>query len=460
MFFLAQLPPPRMASIAAAQLALPVQASAADRLVALMHQCPTLHKLGQVVARDHRLAPALRERLQTLESLPPSVPMDEILPRVQREVGLIPGLEMASEALAEGSVAVVVPFVWRPAASLPAQHGVFKLLKPGVANRLHEELDTWPALGDFLEHRSAELGLAAADYRETLDSVRRLLVHEVRLDLEQTHLAAAAERYADAQAVRIPRLLPFSTPQLTAMERIDGVKVTAAHGISPHRRRRLGEALVDALLARPFWSPLSSSPFHADPHAGNLLLDAAGRIAILDWSLVVELGAADREALVRLVLAALAQDAAAMCRTLAALGREPPADVPLRAAVEEALRQVRRGRFPGLGWALDLLDRVATTARLRFPEPWMLFRKALLTLAGVVEDLSPDCAIDGVLAGAALSRCAEDLALMPALGSRRGGFHCQRFAPDVLSMWMGWPATVGRYWYGQIDDWARAFSAR
>ena len=42
--------------------------------------CPSLHKLGQVLARDRRLDAQLRVRLQTLESLPPDTPAEVWLP--------------------------------------------------------------------------------------------------------------------------------------------------------------------------------------------------------------------------------------------------------------------------------------------------------------------------------------------------------------------------------------------
>src|SRR5574337_1188000 len=58
-FFLENLPARRLSAIVAEQLTLPA-AGVAERVTALVRHCPTLHKLGQVVARDRRLAPELR----------------------------------------------------------------------------------------------------------------------------------------------------------------------------------------------------------------------------------------------------------------------------------------------------------------------------------------------------------------------------------------------------------------
>ncbi|MDQ2694232.1 MAG: AarF/UbiB family protein, partial [Pseudomonadota bacterium] len=250
-YFLSRLPPGRLAAIVAEQLDLPEDAAAAERIVALLRHCPTLHKLGQVVARDRRLDVQLRRRLQELESLPPRVPMDDIRAMVRRELGDA-NIKLAPGALAEASVAVVAPFTWRPAAADAPGEGVLKVLKPGVEERLHEELAIWSDLGGYLEERSRVHGLPAVDYRETLDSVRDLLGNEIRLDREQRHLVAAARFHDGDPQVIIPRLLPFCTPRITAMTRIRGVKVTDA-ALSPRQRRRLAGTVFAALVAKPFW---------------------------------------------------------------------------------------------------------------------------------------------------------------------------------------------------------------
>ncbi|MBS1225932.1 MAG: hypothetical protein H6R24_2610, partial [Proteobacteria bacterium] len=131
--------------------------------------------------------------------------------------------------------------------------GVLKVLRPGVEEQMHEELEIWASLGVFLEERCADHGLPALDYRNTLDSVRKLLANEIRLDREQAHLARAAAFHADSPAVLIPGLLPFCTARLTAMERVEGRKVTDP-GLSASERRWLARTLIEAMIAKPFWS--------------------------------------------------------------------------------------------------------------------------------------------------------------------------------------------------------------
>jgi len=148
-FFLDRLSLKRVAEVLAGQLNLPQDAGMPERLVTLLGQFPTLQKLAQIMARDRRLAPSLRRRLQLLESMEAVTPLSNIKLIIQNELGYRTAsrLQFAARALAEASVAVVVPFCV-PAEQKAAKpiEGVLKVLKPGIAERLEEELELWSAL--------------------------------------------------------------------------------------------------------------------------------------------------------------------------------------------------------------------------------------------------------------------------------------------------------------------------
>ena len=443
-FFLDRLPEARLGAIVAEQFALSANAPAAERITALLAHCPTLHKLGQVVARQPGLDAELRRHLQALESLPASTDIDALLAHVRAELGHDSGLRLADRALAEGSVAVVLPFSWRQDGR--SHEGVLKALKPGVAQRLAEELAILPALGDFLARRGAELDLPDIDYRSHLDTAGRLLTQEIRLEHEQANMHAASSLLADDADVFVPALLPWCTPKLTAMERIDGAKLGDA-ALPAHEARRLGRALVAGLLARPFWSRSESAPFHGDLHGGNLLLAADGRIAVIDWSLTARLTKAEREALVEIALAALALDTRRITAGLASLGLQGTADAAIAATVEHALDSlVQSGRPLGFDWLVGLLDALALQGASGFGAQLAVFRKSWLSLAGVLADLGSVGDADRPLIGLGLQRFAAEwpARLLAPADSRAFSTHVStadlmRAAADT------WPAGL-RYW--------------
>jgi ubiquinone biosynthesis protein len=454
--FLQGLPPAHQVAVLADQAELPPTAAPAQRLAVLAGSCPALHKLGQVLARDRRLGAELRRHLQELESLPPSVPLATIRDILDRELGPLDrlGITLGPAALAEASVAVVIPFRYdRPPGGERPRDGVFKVLKPGVEERLDQELQLLERVGSYLDQRCDEFGLPHLDYQEAFEQVREKLRHEVRLDREQQHLERARDFYADEPRVHVPALFEHCTPRVTAMERLTGGKVTG-HRLDSWGRRRLADLVVEALVARPVFAEADPAPFHADPHAGNLFLTADHRLGILDWSLVGWLGEPERLAIVQITLAALALDAERLAATLAGLaGQRRVDEAALGAVVRAGLRRVRQGQFPGFTWLMGLLDEAFQSARLRVGADLLLLRKALHTLEGVVADVGAgDDRIDRVLQGEFLRRLAVEWPRRWLARPDSRAFATRLSNADLTRLVLGFPWTVGQFWLDQGFD--------
>jgi ubiquinone biosynthesis protein len=447
--FLSRLPGTDVARILGDQAALPPDASAEERLVSLAERCPALHKMGQVLARDRRLAPELRTHLQRLESLPATTPAGAIEETLRSELGPLErlGVELESPPIAEASVAVVVPFRRTGGDDGLPRRGVFKLLKPGIEDRLARELNLLQEVGAFLDDRCAAFGIPPLDYREVFEQVREKLGTEVDLRGEQRHLRQAAETYADEPEVLIPRLYPCCSGRVTAMERVDGHKVTEPGEHLPADRRRLAELIVEALVAGPIWSPAPTAAFHADPHAGNLFVTPDRRLAILDWSLIGTLGEDERVAMTQLLLGALSLDEPGVRSALLALSIDGRADAEaLEQVVRDGLRRIRRGVFPGFNWLTDLLDEAVLKARLRARSDLILFRKAILTLDGLLHDVSGEVRIDDLLPQLFLRRLVHEWPRRFASPPRWRGFMTRLSNEDLALLALRLPTTPARAW--------------
>jgi len=455
-FFLEHLSPARLAEIMAAQNRLSGDANIIQRLGALLHLCPTLHKLGQLMARNQQLAPALRERLQTLESMEPVTPLFTLIPTIERGLGstTFSGMRLAPKPLAEASVAVVVPFSAPPEGANGSENpeGVLKVLKPGIEERLEEELEIWSAISVFLDERCAELNLPNVHYTETLDAVRELLSNEVKLDREQRNLTAAGHLYADLPSIRIPALLPFSTSRITAMERIFGKKVTEVQELSEKARKALATTVIDTLIVHPACSGEYAAMFHADPHAGNLFITDDDRLAVLDWSLVGYLGKRERELLAQLLIGAMTFNVSKVVHAIEGLASSRPDHDLVRKITETALRRLHPHKFPGFNWLVKLLDEAKLLAEVRFPNDFLLFRKSILTLEGVVADICADCRIGKVLPMSAAHQFLHEIlnrSVCCSPLSRSFGTHVSNF--DLLSLYWSLPMGVGRRWLDLVE---------
>jgi len=451
-FFLTGLPPERLRAIADEQLALPLETREEVRIALVLGHCPTLHKLGQVLARDPRLPVSIRRQLQRLESLPGSWSGERLHQLVVSELGRKAPVKAAPRALAEGSVAVVVPFTSR------AGDGVLKLLKPGVETLLEQDLALWEELAGFMEQRQQALQLPELPFRETLESVARLLRNEIRLDREQAHMQWARAQYAGKHGIRVPALLPWCTPRLTAMEWLPGDKVTAVDGWPDTARRRLAGRVVDAVLSVPMWRPDERVLVHGDPHAGNLLLSPDNDIGLIDWSLACELSKPQRVGFVGIIIGGLLLDGERVEAALRMLGGRIGSPAALQPIIREALGRVVSGRFPGLGWVTRLLDRTAAGGGVIYPESLILLRKTLLTLDGVAADIAPststgmDSPMEQSLISAGLLRLWQEWPLRGVAGwGQTAGLGSHVSNADLAALWWHAPTLPLRYWQAAVS---------
>ena len=452
-FFLERLSSSRLEAIFSEQMQLPPSTSAPRRIVALFSRIPALHKLGQVLARDRRLSKRFRHRLQQLESLVPtssSTPIEHLLgcqfPKLEKA-----GIRLDSKALAEGSVAVILPFVWQDARKI--QEGVFKVLKPDVEAQLEEDLAILVKFAGFLDERCSQYHLPKLEYQDTFETIKELLLHEVRFENEQKNLIEATRLYSGNNNVVVPAVLPFCSARVTAMERLRGWHLPSGRRLpNTFAPEPWASLTLEALVATPIFSSQVAPVFHGDPHAGNLLLMPNGRLGLLDWSLTGRLPRRERAAIIQLMLAALTLDPARMKLALRTLAKNKPHLSSTSHLMISSLREVRWGSLPGIDWLTRLLDDLVWSAGVRFSDNLMLFRKSLLTLEGVVADLARS--------GPGTARTTMNATVTASfLNHWLGELPCHFFIPfrarsptthlsteDLLSVALSGAATSTRWW--------------
>ncbi len=170
MFVVARLSPARLAPKLLEQLELPLDTSAEVRLLRLIAKVPGLQKLGQVIARNQHLRPALRNALERLENGIRDVRPEDVVAIIRQELG--PRVEkysvkIAPAILSEASVSAVVRFTWRNPESGKRERGVFKVLKPHIPEYFAEDMDYLQGLAQYFSDRRTQLrisGEAAARY--------------------------------------------------------------------------------------------------------------------------------------------------------------------------------------------------------------------------------------------------------------------------------------------------------
>ena len=394
-FMLMNLGKERCIRLLVEQFQLPGDVPAGKRLAELARELPVLHKLGQMIARNEHVDAAFRTWLLGLESWTGSASATELPEMAAAELarGHI-GAEIAwdGKVLAEASVGAVLPFEWVGLSGGPGRRGVAKLVKPSAASRLDEDLPALDRLASWLAARKDVYGDLGIDYVGVLKDVREALAAETDPRMEQRNIQMAEAQYRERHDIRIPTLFPFSTPSVTAMERLDGVPLPEVDA-APTAKRWLACTAFRELIIGPMLSDREFAIVHGDPHAGNLLAvpakDRTGWVVgLIDWSQAGQLDRKHRRGLRDLMLGFMICDARVVKGAVhLLLSSSSPAgrlEYHLRHSIEK--RPLKAG--DAFEASLVLIDRLVIDG-FRFPKDLLLFRKAWFTLRGVLLQLDP-----------------------------------------------------------------------
>ena len=397
MFVVTRLSPARLAPKLLEQIELPPNTTPEVRLLRLIAKVPGLQKLGQVIARNRHLHPALRKALAKLENGIRDVNPDEIRAIVHKELGAkirIYDVRVSATILKEASVSAVVRFTWRDPDTGDLERGVFKVLKPHIPEYFSEDMDYLQGLAHHFGDRHHRYGFPAHLIPDTFHKVRRLLRHEVNFLREQKTLVEAASLYRSYSGIRIPQVIrPLCTRRITALTEERGIKVTNAVVRLPMRDRRVvAQQLIEALIAVPLLAAANDAVFHGDPHAGNLLYDRGGKkLVILDWALQEHLGREQRRHLALLFLMANLRDPLGMRDEIAALSERPlrkgsREERIVQESVAKFLETLPPTRFPSAADSMRVLETVAMQG-VKFPGSLIILSKVMFTLEGVLGDI-------------------------------------------------------------------------
>jgi ubiquinone biosynthesis protein len=183
--------------------------------------------------------------------------------------------------------------------------------------------------------------------------------------------------------------------------------------------------------------------FHGDPHAGNLLYGSDGRICMLDLGMVGRISESQRDDMVTLVVATIANDMTTVARVLLKMGT-PTERVNLTAFKadlarirEQHLAVASLGDYDSSGFIAELA-RAAGRHRIRVARDMTILAKAAATLEDIVRTLHPDVDLVGI------ARPYLDDVVQRRLSPRR-------LAGDLLSEASGLGAMLRRT-PGQLDQ--------
>jgi aarF domain-containing kinase len=350
----------------------------------------TYVKLGQFIASSPTLFPPeyVQEFQKTLDATPPMA-WATVRPIIEEQLGRPLSAVYASvepTPLAAASIAQV-----HAATLLSGEDVVIKVQKAGVQGSLRADLDLLYGTTRVLQL----LGLVTAELSEVVDTLRAAILEEIDFTLEAERTEQFAEFLARspelAGLVTVPRVYrSASAARVLTLERLYGVSMTDLDAV----RQYSSSPETAVIVALNTWvsSVLTNEWFHADVHAGNLLMLKDGRVAFIDFGIVGAIPRSTADAMVDFVRAFPQNDLRGVARALEGMGFTKELDDATSAAFAADLQEVLDSieAMPPAELAAGVVDetqlnravaavgRVAQGYGIRFPREFALLIKQVL----------------------------------------------------------------------------------
>ena len=262
--------------------------------LALEELGPVAIKLGQALAtRRDLLPPEMADELARLQDRVPPFP-GAIARRILEETYGAPleqvFAEFSETPLAAASIAQV-----HAARLKDGREVVVKLLRPGIEQRIRQDLRVMYLLADFVQRYVPDGQRLRA--REVIEDYEKTILDELDLVREGANAAQTRRNFEDRPILYVPLVhWELTRRHVLVMERIHGIPISdiatlKARGVN---FRFLAERGVEIFFTQVF----RHNFFHADMHAGNIFVDTRdparpGYIAV-DFGIVGSLGLDDQ----------------------------------------------------------------------------------------------------------------------------------------------------------------------
>ncbi|WP_292009665.1 AarF/UbiB family protein [Chryseobacterium sp.] len=357
--------------------------------LALEELGPTFVKLGQTFSnREDLLPPEMVQELQKLQDKVDTVDMnvEEILEN-EFDISVKDYFRYIQHSpLATASIAQVYK-----GELLNGEPVILKIRKPDVQEVIEDDLLLIKDLERLLSAYS-DIGVKL-NLRQAISTFEKSLLEEVSLINEKNNIQQFVLNFKNNRETYVPKIYDeFSNNNILCMEFIDGIKVTdksvlLENNIDPVRISEVGLRLfVSQILDYGF--------FHADPHAGNILVKKDGKVVFIDFGAVGKIQPNDKEILENLIVSFVAKNSHKIVRYLKkmAVSYEIPDERRFEGDVEDILNFIHSSSLQEINVQviINKMKDILKDNRLYMPDYFYLLFKGISLIEGVGRNINPD----------------------------------------------------------------------
>jgi ubiquinone biosynthesis protein len=355
---------------------------------------PTYIKLGQILSmRKDLLAPDWIAALETLQDDAPPLPFEAIREQVESSLGGT--LQDLYASFDEAPLATASIAQTHRARTREGDEVVVKVQRPGIEATMRSDLDLLYLAAQILEASIDEMQIFGVV--PVIEEFEKGLLKELNFNQELSNLLEFQRNLDPSRKVSVPRPYPeLSTRTVLTMQFFAGRPIRKLVPKSAE-----AQAVVNEIVHAALKQVLVDGVFHGDPHAGNLLYGEDGRVCMIDLGMVGHVSQEQRDDIVTLMIAAIANDATTIARVLLKMGT-PTQRVnlnELKADIEriraEYLVVENFGEYDSTGF-IEAFSKAAGRYRIKLARDMAILGKAAATLEDIIRTLHPEVDLVGI----------------------------------------------------------------
>ncbi|MEC5424416.1 AarF/UbiB family protein [Virgibacillus sp. C22-A2] len=233
-------------------------------------------------------------------------------------------------------------------------------------------------------------------YRELITVMDR----ELNFHKELEYGTYFKERYKDNSSIHIPNYYEkLSTKKVLVMDWVDGAKITDLEFMNRHQIniQQTAKTLFDFYIDQF----LNQGKFHADPHAGNIIIQKDGMISIIDFGMIGEVGKQDTHYFKRIIKSLIMDDYDRIVETLDEMNFIlPNADKSkLNRMIKQTIELYRNGSFKNID--AHVMDQLRNDIRIfikdqpiQLSAEYAYLGRAISIVFGILFAIYPDIDIE------------------------------------------------------------------
>lgn len=369
---------------------------------------PTFVKLGQIMSMRRDMLPeAYCRELEKLRAEVRPLAFEEVRGVVETEYGV--SLRSVFDVFDEtpiGSASIAQVHAARLKNGAPV---VVKVQRPGIRDTMARDI---ALLRRAAGHLGGIGGLGSVvDFRMVLDEMWVVAQQEMDFLIEAQHAEKFRRLNEEIAYVTCPRVeRRFTTSRVLVMEYIDGIPIDAHEALEQagYDRAEIGTKLAENYVKQV----LEDAFFHADPHPGNLRV-RGGKIVWLDLGMMGRLTEKDQTLLKRAVRAIVENDVGTVKEVLLTIGVHSGRidHARLYADIDDLLTQYASAGMAemDLSRMLEEILTLASNHGISMPQGISMLCRGMMTMQGVLADLSPDINIVTIMANHLSAGALQDI---------------------------------------------------